>query len=167
MWGATDSPMYSQSITLKCDLKAIAVIHPCPCPPLYCPHPAPMNSHSWLITPTTCVWTCKPNILSSLWSPESPDLTLTWVCFDVALLLTKCQGLAGPWYARRERDTVNARVQWVQVVRWLRWGREPKLDRRREGNNGLQEIDEDKTKVQLQLLQDTYSWGHTAYSIQT
>ena len=25
------------------------------------------------------------------------------------------------------------------------------------GNNGLQEIDEDKTKVQLQLLPDTYS----------
>ena len=43
------------------------------------------------------------------------------------------------------------------MVRGLRRGREPKLDRGREGNNGLQEIDEDKTKDQLQLLPDTYS----------
>ena len=28
---------------------------------------------------------------------------------------------------------------------------------KKRGNNGLQEIDEDKTKVQLQLLPDTYS----------
>ena len=71
--------------------------------------------------------------------------------------LVLCQGLAGPWYARRERDAVNARFQWVQVVQWFRQGRKPKLDRRREGNDELQEIDKDKTRVQLQLLPDTYS----------
>ena len=32
-------------------------------------------------------------------------------CFsEVSLVL--CQGLAGPWYARREREAVKARVQW-------------------------------------------------------
>ena len=53
------------------------------------------------------------------------------------------------------------------MVQWFRWGHEPKLDREWEGNNELQEIDEDKTKVQLQLLPDTYSWGRTAYNIGT
>ena len=24
----------------------------------------------------------------------------------------QCQGLAGPWYARREREAVKSRVQW-------------------------------------------------------
>ena len=27
-------------------------------------------------------------------------------------LRKKCQGLAGPWYARCERETVKARIQW-------------------------------------------------------
>ena len=26
--------------------------------------------------------------------------------------LVVCQGLAGPWYAQRERRTVKARIQW-------------------------------------------------------
>ena len=61
---------------------------------------------------------------------------------------------------------------WMQrfsgsMVRRFRWGCEPKLDRGREGNNELQDIDKDKTKVQLQLLPDTYSWGRTAYNIRT
>ena len=43
------------------------------------------------------------------------------------------------------------------MVQGFRGGREPKLDRRREENNGLQVIDKDKTKDQLQLLPDTYS----------
>ena len=43
------------------------------------------------------------------------------------------------------------------MVRRFRRGREPKLDRRREETMDLQEVDEDKTKVQLQLLPDTYS----------
>ena len=34
-------------------------------------------------------------------------------------------------------------------------------------DNGLQDIDEDKTKDQLQLLPDTYSWGRVAYNIWT
>ena len=59
-----------------------------------------------------------------------------------------CQGLAGPWYAWRECEAVCARVSGSRV--WgFRWGRKPKLERRREGNNGLQEIDKDKTGVWL------------------
>ena len=53
------------------------------------------------------------------------------------------------------------------MVRRFRWGREPKLDRRREETMNLQEIDEDKTKDQLQLLLDTYSWGCIAYDTRT
>ena len=64
-------------------------------------------------------------------------------------------------------------VPWMQgfseykLVRWLRQGRKPKLDRRREETMDSQEVDVDKTKVQLQLLPDTYSWGHAAYNICT
>ena len=31
---------------------------------------------------------------------------------SVKVSLVLCQGLAGPWYARREREAVKARVQW-------------------------------------------------------
>ena len=31
---------------------------------------------------------------------------------SVKVSLVLCQGLAGPWYARREREAVKAKVQW-------------------------------------------------------
>ena len=43
----------------------------------------------------------------------------------------ECQGLAGPWYAQRERDAVGTRIS-GSMVREFRRGREPKLDRGRE-----------------------------------
>ena len=42
---------------------------------------------------------------------------------------------------------------------------ESKLDRRWEGTDGLrQEVDKYKTGGKVQLLPDTYTWYHTAYS---
>ena len=70
--------------------------------------------------------------------------------------LVLCQGLAGPWCARHECEAVKARVQWFngsEVQTRVRAQTRQKL----RGDNGLQEIDEDKTRVQLQLLPDTYS----------
>ena len=51
---------------------------------------------------------------------------------------------------------MKARVQWFngsEVQTRARAQTRQKL----RGDNGLQEIDEDKTRVQLQLLPDTYS----------
>ena len=31
---------------------------------------------------------------------------------SIGTMLGFCQGLAGPWYARREREAVKARFQW-------------------------------------------------------
>ena len=67
-----------------------------------------------------------------------------------------CQGLAGPWYARRERGAVKARIQWFNGSKVQMRARAQARQKTR-GNNGLQDIDEDKTEVQLQLLLDTYS----------
>ena len=67
-----------------------------------------------------------------------------------------CQGLAGPWYARRERGAVKARFQWFSGSKVQMRARAQARQRTR-GNSGLQEVDKDKTKVQLQLLPDTYS----------
>ena len=67
-----------------------------------------------------------------------------------------CQGLAGPWYARRERVAVKARVQWVNGS-VIQMRARAQTRQRMRGNNGLQAVDEDKTEVQLQLLPDTYS----------
>ena len=70
--------------------------------------------------------------------------------------LVLCQGLAGPWYAQRERVAVKARVQWINgSVDQMR--ARAQTGQRMRGNNELQGIDEDKTKDQLQLLPDTYS----------
>ena len=77
-------------------------------------------------------------------------------CFSVKVSLVLCQGLAGPWYARCEREAVKARIQWFNgsmVQMRVRAQTRQKM----RGDNGLQVIDEDKTKVQLQLLPDTYS----------
>ena len=46
------------------------------------------------------------------------------------------------------------------VVQWFCGSEEgvaAQTRQRMRGDNGLQEVNEDKTKVQLQLLQDTYS----------
>ena len=67
-----------------------------------------------------------------------------------------CQGLAGPWYARHERGAVKARIQWFNGSKVQMRARAQARQKTR-GNNGLQDIDEDKTEVQLQLLPDTYS----------
>ena len=67
-----------------------------------------------------------------------------------------CQGLAEPWYARRERGAVKAKVQWFNGLR-IQMRARAQTGQRTRGNNGLQEIDEDKTKDQLQHLPDTYS----------
>ena len=37
----------------------------------------------------------------------------------------KCQGLAGPWYARREREAVKAKVQWFNGLVTLDEGTSP------------------------------------------
>ena len=70
--------------------------------------------------------------------------------------MTYCQGLAVPWCARREHEAVKARVQWCNgsVVQMRA---QAQTRQRKRGNDGLQGIDEDKTKDQLQLLPDTYS----------
>ena len=75
---------------------------------------------------------------------------------SVKVSLVLCQDLAGPWCARRERVAVKARIQWFNgsVVQMRA---RAQTRQRMRGNNGLQVIDEDKTKVQLQLLLDTYS----------
>ena len=67
-----------------------------------------------------------------------------------------CQGLAGPWYAQRERGAVKTKVQWLNGSKVQMRARAQARQKTR-GNNGLQEMDEDKTKDQLQLLPDTYS----------
>ena len=88
-----------------------------------------------------------------------------WHCMTNGSMLQRhCQGLAGPWCARHEREAVKAKVQWfngskVQMRAWAQAGQKTR------GNNELQEIDEDKTKDQLQLLSDTYCWGRGAYNI--
>ena len=72
------------------------------------------------------------------------------------VVLEKCQGLAGPWYARREREAAKAKVQWFNGSKVQMRARAQARQKTR-GNNELQVIDEDKTKDQLQLLLDTYS----------
>ena len=67
-----------------------------------------------------------------------------------------CQGFAGPWYAQRERGAVKARIQWLNGSK-VQMRAQAQTRQRMRGNNGLQDIDEDKTKDQLQLLPDTYS----------
>ena len=67
-----------------------------------------------------------------------------------------CQGLAGPWYAQCEREAAKAKVQWFNGSKVQMRARAQARQKTR-GNNGLQVMDEDKTKYQLQLLPDTYS----------
>ena len=67
-----------------------------------------------------------------------------------------CQGLAGPWYARREREAVKAMVQWFNGSK-VQMRAQAQARQKMRGNNELQVIDKDKTKDQLQLLPDTYS----------
>ena len=50
---------------------------------------------------------------------------------------------------RKEKKVVRSYVRVMTVAAQTR--------QRMRGDNGLQEVNEDKTKVQLQLLQDTYS----------
>ena len=68
----------------------------------------------------------------------------------------ECQGLAGPWCARHEREAVRAKVQWFNGSKVQMRARAQTRQKMR-GINELQVIDEDKTKDQLQLLPDTYS----------
>ena len=70
--------------------------------------------------------------------------------------LVLCQGLAGPWCAWCEREAVKAKVQWFNGLE-VQMRAQAQTRQRTRGNNELQEIDEDKTKDQLQLLPDTYS----------
>ena len=89
--------------------------------------------------------------------PSDHDITQTaTIAFDEAntLCVKTLQGLG---VLDVSVVTVNARVQWIQWVDGSEEGEKPKLDRGEEECNGLQVIDEDKTKVQLQLLPDTYS----------
>ena len=67
-----------------------------------------------------------------------------------------CQGLAGPWFARRERGAVKYKSQWFNGTR-VQMRAQAQTRQKMRGNSGLQGIDEDKTKDQLQLLPDTYS----------
>ena len=76
----------------------------------------------------------------------------------------QCQGLAGPWYARREREAVETKVQWFNGSK-VQMRTRVQARQKTRGNNELQVIGEDKTKDQLQLLPDTYSRGRIAYSI--
>ena len=48
-----------------------------------------------------------------------------------------CQGLAGPWYARREREAVKAKVQWFNVSR-VQMRVQAQARQRTRGNNELQ-----------------------------
>ena len=59
----------------------------------------------------------------------------------------QCRGLAGPWYARRERGAVKARIQWFNGAKVQMRARAQTRQKMR-GSNGLQEVDEDKTKDQ-------------------
>ena len=67
-----------------------------------------------------------------------------------------CQGLAGPWFAWREHGSVKARFSGFKGM-MAQMRTRVQTRQKLRGNNGLQEVDEDKTKVQLQLLPDTYS----------
>ena len=52
--------------------------------------------------------------------------------------LVLCQGLAGPWYARREREAVKAKVQWFRgLVDQMR--AQAQTRQKTRGNSGLQE----------------------------
>ena len=57
----------------------------------------------------------------------------------------QCQGLAGPWYARREHGAVKARIQWFNGVKVQMRARAQTRQKMR-GSNGLQEVDEDERK---------------------
>ena len=58
-----------------------------------------------------------------------------------------CQDLAGSWYARRERVSCECKGSVGSMDQWRRGGREAQTRQKLRGSNGLQEVDEDKTKV--------------------
>ena len=73
---------------------------------------------------------------NAMWSqPQSQARHCSiWVPITLSLpylMHPCCQGLAGPWYAQRERELWKQRFS-GSMVQWFRWGCEPKLDRSRE-----------------------------------
>ena len=91
------------------------------------------------------------------WSARN---TYYHMCRDEVMLeaqkMAGCQGLAVPWYARRERGAVETNGQWFNGSK-VQMRTRVQARQKTRGNNELQVIDEDKTKDQLQLLPDTYS----------
>ena len=76
-----------------------------------------------------------------------------------------CQECDGSWVLGMSRTVVLwNKGSVIQGISGVDESAEPKLDRRWEGTDIGQEVDEDKTESKVQLLRDSYTWYCTAYS---